>query len=198
MPLNNPRPCKDASLFMDEIQRAEKTVPKLIDKHQADWLWVQNQGRKPPHNFEVDDRVWLGKSETSLDGEDKLLSLWEGPFAVTARLGENRWKIRVHDDREIEVSGDRLMREIPSPKGRVKPLFRTSKLLSDRVIEGGKYELKKILGSQRDERANGRFCVSGGPLISITTTGNLPILSFMDTGRGSLTSSRSTLQLVYS
>ena len=47
MPLNNPRPCKDASLFLDEIQRAEKT----------DWLWVQNQGRKNPHNFEVDDRV---------------------------------------------------------------------------------------------------------------------------------------------
>ena len=57
MPLNNRRPCKDASLFLDEIQRAEKTVSKLIDKHQADWLWVQNQGRKNPHNFEVDDRV---------------------------------------------------------------------------------------------------------------------------------------------
>ena len=35
MPLNNPRPCKDASLFLDGIQRAEKTVSKLIDKHQA-------------------------------------------------------------------------------------------------------------------------------------------------------------------
>ena len=48
MPLNNPRPCKDASLFLDEVQRAEKTVSKLIEKHQADWLWVQNQGRKTP------------------------------------------------------------------------------------------------------------------------------------------------------
>ena len=59
MPLNNPRPCKDASLFLDDVQRADKTVSKLIDKHQADWLWVQNQGRKNLHNFEVDDRVWL-------------------------------------------------------------------------------------------------------------------------------------------
>ena len=157
MPLHNPRPCKDASLFLDEIQRAEKTVSKLIDKHQADWLWVQNQGRKNPHNFEVDDRVWLGKSETTLDGDDKLLPLWEGPFAVTARLGENRWRIRVDVSREIEVSGDRLKREIPSPKDRVKPVFWTSKFLSDRVIEGGKYELKRILEARRDEKGEWEF-----------------------------------------
>ena len=56
-PLNNPRPGKDASVFMDEIHRAENIVSKLIDKHQADWLWVQNQGRKDPHNVEVDDQV---------------------------------------------------------------------------------------------------------------------------------------------
>ena len=57
MPLNNPRPCKDASLFMDEIQRAEESVSKKIDKRHADWLPVQNQGRKSPDNFEVDDQV---------------------------------------------------------------------------------------------------------------------------------------------
>ena len=57
MPLSNPRPYKDASLFLDEIKRAEKTVSKSIDKHKADWLCVQNQARKNPHNFEVDDRV---------------------------------------------------------------------------------------------------------------------------------------------
>ena len=44
MPLNNPQPCKDVSLIMDEIQRAEKTVSKLVDKYQTDWLWVQNKG----------------------------------------------------------------------------------------------------------------------------------------------------------
>ena len=157
MPLNNPRPCKDASLFLDEVQRADKSVSKLIEKHQADWLWVQNQGRKNPHNFEVDDRVWLRKSETTLDGDDKLLPLWEGPFAVTARLGENRWRIRVDVSREIDVSGDRLKREIPSPKDRVKPLFWTAKHLSDRVIEGGKYELKRIVEARRDAKGEWEF-----------------------------------------
>ena len=127
MPLNSPRPCKDASMFMDEIQRAEKAVSKLIDKHQADRLLVKNQGRKNPNILEVDDRVWLPKSETTLDGDDKLLPLWEGPFAVTARLGENRWKKHVDVNREMEVSGARLKREIPSPKGRVNPLLWTSK-----------------------------------------------------------------------
>ena len=60
-------------------------------------------------------------------------------------------------NREIEVSGDRLKREIASPKERVKPLFWTSKSLSDRVIEGGKYELKKILEAQRDEKGEWKF-----------------------------------------
>ena len=56
MPLNNPRLCTDASLFMDEIQRAEKLSSFLIDKHQAYCLWVQNLGQKQPHNFGVDDQ----------------------------------------------------------------------------------------------------------------------------------------------
>ena len=58
---------------------------------------------------------------------------------------------------ENQVSGDRLKREIPSPKGRVKPLFWTSKILSDRVIEGRKYELKKILKAQRDKKGEWKF-----------------------------------------
>ena len=156
MPLTNTRPCKDASLFMDEIQRAEKAVSKLFDKHQTDWPWVQNQRRKNPHNFEVDDRVWLRKSETTLDGDDKLLPLWEVPFVVTA-ICLNRWKIPVDVGREIEVSSDHPKREIPSPKGRVKRLFRTSKFLSDRVIKGGKYELKKIVEAQGDEKGESKF-----------------------------------------
>ena len=38
-------------------------------------------------------------------------------------------------NRELEVSRDRLKPEIPTPKGRVKPLFWTSKWLSERRIE---------------------------------------------------------------
>ena len=106
--LSNPHPCKDALLFVDPIQRAEKTVSKLIDKHQADLLWVQNQGHENEHNFEVADRVWLRKSETTPEGDDKLLPLWEGPFAITARLEENRLNIRVDVNSEMDVSGDYL------------------------------------------------------------------------------------------
>ena len=196
--LNNPRPCKDASLFLDEIHTAEKTVSKLIDKHQADWLWVQNQGRKNPHNFEVDDRVWLHKSETTLDGDDKLLPLWEGPFAVTARLGENRWRMHVDVNREIEVSGDRLKREIPSPKGELILFFGPGNFYRIRPSKGGSTNSREIRGHNVTKKANGSFCVTGGAWIRVTTTGNQPILSCMDTPRGSLTSSRSTPKLVYS
>ena len=105
----------------------------------------------------MEDRVGLRKSETTLDGDDKLLPLWKGPFAITARLRENTWKIRVDVKRKMELSGDRLKREIPSRKGRVQPLFWTSKFLSDQVIEGGKYELKKIHGAQRDEKGEWKF-----------------------------------------
>ena len=60
-------------------------------------------------------------------------------------------------NREIEVYGDRLKREIPSPKGRGKLPFWTSRFLSDRVIEGGKYKLKRILDAQRDEKGEWKF-----------------------------------------
>ena len=59
--------------------------------------------------------------------------------------------------RQIAVSGDRLKREIPSLNGRVKPHFWTSKLIWDRVIEGGKYELKRILEVQRDKKGEWKF-----------------------------------------
>ena len=73
MPLKDSRPCKEASMFMDEIKRTETNVSKLIDKHQADWLQVPNKDQKNPHIFEVEDRVSLQKSETTLDGDDKIL-----------------------------------------------------------------------------------------------------------------------------
>ena len=58
---------------------------------------------------------------------------------------------------KLTVSGDRLKREIPSPKDRVKPLFWTAKHLSDRVIEGGKYELKRIVEARRDAKGEWEF-----------------------------------------
>ena len=100
--------------------------------------------------------------------------------------------------REIDVSGDRLKREIPSPKDRVEPLFWTAKHLSDRVIEGESTNSRGLLKQDVTQRANGNFCVSGGALIPVTTTGNQPNLLSMGTPRGSSTSSRSTPKLEYS
>ena len=62
-------------------------------------------------------------------------------------------------NREIEVSGHRVKREIeiPSPKGGVKPLFLTSEFFSEQGIKGGKYELKKILEAQGDEKGEWKF-----------------------------------------
>ena len=64
----------------------------------------------------MDEQLLLRKSDTTVDGNDKLLPLREGPFAVTPRLKENRWKVCVDVNREIDVAGDRLNREIPSAK----------------------------------------------------------------------------------
>ena len=198
MPLNNPRPCKDASLFLDEIHRAEKTVSKVIDKHHADWRWVQNQNRKNPNNFEVDHRVWFRKSETTLDGDDKLLPLWEGPFAVTARLGENRWRIRVDVNMEIEVFAIASREKSLPPKGELNLFFGPRNLYRIGSSKGESTNSRGFSRRSVTKKANGSFCVSGGALIPVTTTGNQPNLSCMDTPRGSLTSSRSTPKLVYS
>ena len=90
--------------------------------------------------------------------------------------------------REIDVSGDRLKREIPSPKDRDKPLFWTAKHLSDRVIEGGKYELKRIVEARRDAKGEWEFLCEWRGFDSSHKTGNQPNLLSMDTPRGSLTS----------
>ena len=57
--------------------------------------------------------------------------------------------MRVDVNRQLEVGGDRLKPEIPSPKGRVKPLFWTSKWLSERRIEGGNYEVERLVDHPR-------------------------------------------------
>ena len=73
------------------------------------------------------------------------------------RLEENMWKVGLDMNRKIGFLGDSLKTEIRSPKGRVKPLSSNSKFISDRVIEGGKYELKKILEAHRNEKGEGKF-----------------------------------------
>ena len=57
------------------------------------------------------------------------------------------------------MSGDRPKPEIPSRKGRVKPLFWTSKWLSERRIEGGNYEVERLVDHDKDDESNWRFLV---------------------------------------
>ena len=101
--------------------------------------------------------MWLRKSETTLDGDDKLLPMWQGPFQVTARLGENRSRLRVFVNREIEVTSDRLKPEVPSLKNMVKPLYWTFTSFADQAIEGGKYDLERVLEARHNEQGDWEF-----------------------------------------
>ena len=95
LPYGHPRECKDASAFFDEIQAGEKEAKRLVEKFQADWLSIANQGRKEPQDLEKGDRVWLRKSKTTQEGDSKLLPLWEGPFEIVSQVRENSFKVRV-------------------------------------------------------------------------------------------------------
>ena len=82
------------------------------------------------------------------------------PFEIVSRVRENSFKVRVDVNPELEVSGDRLKPEIPSPKGRVKPLFWTSKWLSERRIESGNHEVERLVDHSKDDEGNWRFLVN--------------------------------------
>ena len=45
----------------------------------------------------------------------------------------------------------------PPPRIELNPFFWTAKHLSDRVIEGGKYELKRIVEARRDAKGEWEF-----------------------------------------
>ena len=111
-------------------QAGEKEAKRLVVKFQADWLSIANQGRKEPQDLERGDPVWLRKSKTTKNGDSKLLPLWEGPFEIVFRVREKSFRVGVDVNRELEVSGDRLKSDTPTPKGRVKRLFWTFKWLS--------------------------------------------------------------------
>ena len=63
LPYDHPRECKDASAFFDENQAGEKEAKRLVEKFQADWLSIANQGRKEPQGPDKGDRAWLRKTE---------------------------------------------------------------------------------------------------------------------------------------
>ena len=135
---------------------------------------IANQGTKKPQDLEKGDRVWVRKTETTQDGDSKLLPLSEGPLEIVSRVTENSFKVRVDVNRELEVSGDRLKPEVPSPKGMVKPLFWTSKWLSERRIEGGNYEVERLVNHSKDAEGNWRFLFKYKGFPESRTLGNLP------------------------
>ena len=100
---DHPRECKDASAFFDNIWAGEKEAKRLVEKLQADWLSIANQGRKEPQDRKKGDRVWLRKSKTTQVGDSKLRPLWEGPFEILSRVRENSFKVLVDVNRELEV-----------------------------------------------------------------------------------------------
>ena len=72
--------------------------------------------------------------DETLKDDNKLLPLWEGPFRVQSQLSENTYNIEVEPKRFQEVHRDWLKADLPCPKGTYKPLYWTSKYLSDRKI----------------------------------------------------------------
>ena len=192
LPYDHPRECKDAAAFFDEIQAGEKEAKRLVQKFQAHWLSIANQGRKEPQVLKKGDRVWLRKSETTQDGDSKLLLLWEGPFEIVSRVRENSFKVRVDVNCELEASRDRLKPEISSPKGRVKPLFWTSKWLSERRIEGCNYEVERLVDHSKDADCNWRFLVKYKGLPESQNTWEPPS-SFV---HGYTTGSETTCELI--
>ena len=78
---------------------------------------------------------------------------------MVSRVREKKLNVCVDVNRELEVSRDRLNPEIPGPKGRVKPLFRTTKWLSERRIEVGNYELERLVDHYKDDESNWWFLV---------------------------------------
>ena len=92
--------------------------------------------------FEKGKQVWLSKSDGTLKDNNKLLPLWEGPFQVKCQLSETTFNIEIEPGRHQEVHHDRLKAKVPCPKGNYKPLYWTSKYLSDRKMATSSFELE--------------------------------------------------------
>ena len=81
-----------------------------------------------------------------------MLPLWEGPFQVKSQLSETTFNIEIEPGRHQEVHRNRLKAEVPCFKGNYKPLYWTSKYLSDRKMVTSSFELEKILDYKRNAR----------------------------------------------
>ena len=124
---------------------------------QADWLKFQNQARTQGKPFRKGQQVWLRKSDETLKDDNKLLPFCEGPFQVKSQLSETTFNNEIEPGRHREVHRDRLKAEVPCPKGNYKPLYWTSKYLSDRKMATSSFELEKILDYKKNARKKWYF-----------------------------------------
>ena len=95
-------------------------------------------------------QVWLRKSDKTLKDDNKLLPLWS--IQVKSQLSETTFNIEIEPGRHQEVHRDRLKAEVPCPKGNYKPLYWTSKYLSDRKMATSSFESEKILDYKKNAR----------------------------------------------
>ena len=64
LPYDHPRECKDASAFFAANEAGEKEAKRLVEKYQADWLSIANQGKKEPETVFGFARAKLPGMET--------------------------------------------------------------------------------------------------------------------------------------
>ena len=119
---------------------------------QADWLKFKNQAGTQGTPFEKGQQVWLRKSDETLKDNNKLLPLWEGPFQVKSQLSATTFNIEMEPGTHQELRRNRLKAEVPCPKANYKPLYWTSKYLSDRKMVTSSFELGKILDYKKNAR----------------------------------------------
>ena len=117
-----------------------------------DWLNFKNRARTQGKPFEKGQQVWLRKSDGTLKDDNKLLPLGVGPFQVKGQPSEATFNIEFEPGRHQEVHRDRLKAEVPCSKGTYKPLYSTSKYLSDRKMATSTFDLEKILDYKKDAR----------------------------------------------
>ena len=174
----HPRQCYDASQWFERIKDLESKWIQAKVESQAGWLKFKNQSRTQGKRPEKGQQVWLRKSDETLKDDNKLLLLWEDPFQVSGQLTETTFNLKVEPGRHQEVHRDRLKAEVPCPEGKFKPLYWTSKYLSDRKMVTGSFELEKILDYKKCLETSGTFCADGKDSVQKKTNGSqLQVLS---------------------
>ena len=146
----HPSQCYDASQWFEKIKELHFKWIQAKVESQADWLKFKNQARTLEKPFEKGQQFWLRKSDGTLKEDNKLLPLWEGTFQVKSQLSETTFNIHIERGRHQEVHCDPLKAEVPCPKGNYKPLYWTSRYLSNRKMATSRFELEKILDYKRN------------------------------------------------